>query len=281
MAANPENKKHVGQIAVTAALIAGAILMFFPFYWAFIGSLKTKAEIWQVPPTLFPEILMWSNYKEALQSGLSLYIFNSIFVAGMITVYCLFSSAMLAYVLVRYDFRLKKTLFVILLSMQMIPGAITHIPSYVILADLKLLDTYTGLIISCCASVYSIFLLRQYFMQVDKGLIEAAQLDGAGDMRILFKVMIPISKPAVIMIVLNLFITQYNSYIWPMLITKSPEKFLVSQGLRTFFVTDAAFGIKLPQMMAANIMVIIPMLVLFAVSQKWFESGVAGTGSKG
>ena len=276
-----EIRRRPARIATSAALIIGALIMFFPFYWAFIGSLKTKAELWQMPPTFLPETALWSNYTEALNSGIPLYIFNSIFYAGMVTLYCLISSAMLAYVLVRFDFRLKKPLFIILLSMQMIPGAITHIPAYVILADWNLLDSYTGLIISCLANIYSIFLLRQYFLQVDKGLLEAAEIDGAGDMRILWSIMVPVSKPAVVMIVLNLFIIHYNSYIWPMLITKSPEKYLVSQGLQAFFVQEAAYGSKLPQLMAANIMVIIPMLVLFAFTQKWFESGVAGTGAKG
>jgi len=274
-------KSRVGQAVITAILIIGALVMFFPFYWAAIGSLKTKSEIWQYPPTLFPETAMWSNYAEAMQSEIPLYIFNSIFVAGLITLYCLVSSAMLAYVLVRYNFHLKKALFTVLMLMQMIPGAITHIPAYVILADMGLLDTHTGLIISCCASVFSIFLLRQYFLQVDKGMLEAAQIDGAGDLRILWYIMIPVSKPAVIMIVLNLFISNYNSYIWPSLITRSSEKFLVSQGLRDFFINATLFGMKLPQMMAANVIVIIPMLLLFAFTQKWFERGIADTGSTG
>jgi len=279
----PVSKKRnrTGEVVITVLLIVGALVMFFPFYWAAVGSLKTRSEIWQYPPTFYPEAALWSNYTEAIQSEIPLYIFNSIFVAGAITLYCLVSSAMLAYVLVRYNFRLKNTLFTMLLLMQMIPGAITHIPAYVMLADMNLLDTHTGLIISCCASVFSIFMLRQYFLQVDKGLLEAAQIDGAGDMRILLHVMIPVSKPAIVMIILNLFISNYNSYIWPSLITRSSEKYLVSQGLRDFFINATLFGTKLPQMMAANVLVIIPMLLLFAFTQKWFERGIADTGSTG
>ena len=276
-----KTRSKPGQIVILVVLIIGALLMFFPFYWAFIGSLKTKAEIWQLPPTFLPETAMWSNYAETLQSTIPLYIFNSFFTSGIITIYCLVSSAMLAYVMVRYSFRLKTPLFALLLSMYMLPGPATHIPAYVLLAKMNLLDTFTGLIISYCASIYTIFLLRQYFLQVDKGLIEAAEIDGAGDMYILWRVMIPVSKPAVIVATLHLFIIHYNTYIWPMLITKSPEKFLVAQGLRAFFVQEAGYGSKLPQLMAANIMVIIPMLVLFAILQKWFESGISTAGAKG
>ena len=275
------NKKVVSRTLILVFLILGALIVFFPFYWALIGSLKTKSEFWAFPPTLFPQVAMWSNYTEALTEKIPRYIFNSVFTATGIVLWQVFSSCMAAYVLTRYEFKLKSLIFGVMMLLYMLPAAVTHLPGYIVLANMKLLDTFTGLIISNAASVFAIFLLKQYFLQVDKGLYEAAQVDGAGDMRTLWQLMVPLSKPALIVICLNGFIGNYNNFIWPSLITKSPENFLVSQGLRAFFTQESAYGIKFPVMMAANVVVMLPTLVLFAFTQRWFESGIAESGSKG
>jgi multiple sugar transport system permease protein len=275
------DKEALSRTLVLIFIILGALIVFFPFYWALVGSLKTKNEFWAFPPTLLPQVPMWSNYAEAMTEKIPRYIFNSAFTATGIVLWQVISSCMTAYVFVRYEFRLKPLIFGMMMLLYMLPAAVTHIPGYIILANMKLLDTYTGLIISNAASIFAIFLLRQYFLQVDKGLSEAAQVDGAGDMRTLWQIMVPLSKPAIIVICLNGFIGNYNNFIWPSLITKSPEKFLVSQGLRAFFTQESAYGIKFPVMMAANVVVMLPTLVLFAFTQRWFESGIADSGSKG
>lgn len=274
-------RARTGRVILFAVLVFGALLVFFPFYWALIGSLKTKDEFWAFPPTFWPTVVMWSNYVEALQIKIPRYMFNSVFVAGCIVLWQVFSSCLAAYVFARFSFRLKTPLFNLLMLLYMLPASVTHIPGYIVLANMRLLDSYIGLIISNCASVFAIFMLRQYFLQIDQGLYDAACVDGAGDLRVLFQIMVPLSKPAIIVICLNGFISNYNNYIWPSLITRSPEKFLVSQGLRRFFVQESAYGIKFPQMMAASVVVMLPLLILFAFTQRWFESGIADSGSKG
>lgn len=274
-------RKKIAHIIIFLLLLAGGLVMFFPLLWAVSGSLKTKNEFWAFPPTIFSKTIVWSNYIEALQVNIPLYIFNSVFTAGVIVLYQLFGAAMMAYALARLKFRFKTIIFNIIIILYMLPAAATYVPSYILLANLNLIDTYTGIIISNAASVFAIFLLRQYFLQVDKNILESAQIDGAGDFRILWKIMMPLSKPAFIVLSLNGFIGNYNNYMWPSLITRSPSKYLVSQGLRMFFIQEGAYGIKFPQMMAANIIVMLPTLILFAFTQKWFESGIADTGVKG
>ena len=274
-------KYSTREIIIFILLLIGALLVFFPFFWALSGSLKTKSEFWAFPPTLIPSEFIWSNYTEAMNGKIPRYIFNSIATALGILVWQLIGSSMMSYVFVRFEFKLKGLLFGLTMLMYMLPMAVTYVPGYVLLAKMSLIDTYTGLIISNASSIFAIFLLRQYFLQVDRGIIQAALVDGAGDFRMLCQIMLPLSKPGLIVICLNSFIGNYNNYMWPSLITRCPEKYLISQGLKMFFTQESAYGIKFPQMMAANVIAMLPTLILFAFTQKWFESGIADTGSKG
>lgn len=164
----------------------------------------------------------------------------------------------------------------------MLPTAATYIPSYIILADMNLLNTFTGLIISNCVSIFGIFLLRQAFMQVPMGLIEAARIDGASHWKILWRVVAPMTKSSFITFGLMNFITCYNSYMWPSLITDDPDKSLVSQGLRRFFIEGGSYGTEWPLVMAGSTIIVLPLLILFAFTQKWFINGIGGdTGMKG
>ena len=189
---------------------------------------------------------------------------------------------MIAYAIVFMRFRGKKLLFAVIMGTYMLPTAATYIPSYIILADLGLLNTYTGLIVSSCVSIFGIFLLRQAFMQVPAGLIEAARIDGANHLQILWRVVCPMTKSSFITMGLMNFITCYNNYMWPSLITDSDEKMLVSQGLRKFFIEGGAYGTEWPLVMAGSAIIVLPLLILFAFTQKWFINGIGGdTGMKG
>ena len=152
----------------------------------------------------------------------------------------------------------------------------------IILADLNLLNTYTGLIISSAVSIFGIFLLRQAFMQVPAGLIEAAKMDGAGHWKTLWKIIMPMTKSSFITFGLMSFITCYNNYMWPSLITDDTNLSLVSQGLRQFFIEGGAYGTNWSLVMAGSAVIVLPLLILFAFTQKWFINGIGGdTGMKG
>ncbi|MBR2801129.1 MAG: carbohydrate ABC transporter permease [Erysipelotrichaceae bacterium] len=265
-------------------LILGSASIFtaFPFIWMIVSSLKTKADILNTD-IFFPTEPQWNNITSILfNSPIPRYIFNSAWVSLVIVALQIISGAMLAYALVFLKFRTNKILFAVVMATYMLPVAATYIPSYIILADWKMLDSFRGLIISSTVSIFGIFLLRQGFMQIPKGLVEAARMDGASHWRALWEVVAPMTKASFITFGLMNFISTYNNYMWPSLITKSSEYFLVSQGLRAFFIRDGAYGTEWALVMAASAVVVVPLLVLFAFTQKWFINGIGGeTGIKG
>lgn len=250
-------------------LAAAALLMAFPFYWMATSALKTNDEIWKFPPTLWPQAPLWSNFTDAWQSApFARYMLNSIFVAAIIVVFQIINSGMMAYALTHMKFRLKGAFTAVILVGYMIPSTAVYLPGYIILGKLHLLNSYSGLILSNCVSVFSIFLIRQAFLQVSHELVEAGQIDGASHFRILWTLLIPLTLPSFAVLALITFIDQYNNYFWPMLITKDPNLQLVSAGLRSFFVEGGAYGLKWPLIMAASAFTIAPLLVLFVLTQK-------------
>lgn len=275
--------KRIGKETARFILL-GIFGMFtiFPFIWMVISALKTKTEIMNTD-AFFPAKAQWNNFVEIFtNSPLLGYVWNSLFVSVLTLALQLLFGAMIAYAIVFLKFRGRKALFAIIMGTYMLPTAATYIPSYIILSDMNLLDTFTGLIISNCVSIFGIFLLRQAFMQVPIGLIEAARIDGASQWKILWRIVAPMTKSSFITFGLMNFITCYNSYMWPSLITDSPEKSLVSQGLRRFFIEGGSYGTEWPLVMAGSAVIVVPLLILFAFTQKWFINGIGGdTGMKG
>ncbi|MBD2870534.1 carbohydrate ABC transporter permease [Paenibacillus arenilitoris] len=261
--------RRLGVLARHATLAAAAILMAFPFYWMASSALKTNDEIWQFPPTLWPQTALWSNFAEAWAAApFTRYLLNSVFVAGAIGVLQIVNSGMMAYALTHMKFRLKGLFTSAILVGYMVPATATYLPSYVVLGKLQLLNSYGGLILSNCVSVFSIFLIRQAFLQVSHELVEAGKIDGASHFRVLWTILLPLTRSSFAVLALITFIEQYNNYFWPMLITKDPNLQLVSAGLRGFFVEGGAYGLKWPLIMAASAMTIAPLIILFVFTQK-------------
>lgn len=279
---NPLGLRIAGTAGKVLVLGVACVFTAFPFVWMIVSSLKTKADILNTDVFFSPEP-QWQNITSILlDSPIPRYIFNSMWVSLVIVALQIVSGAMLAYALVFLKFRLSKVLFAIVMATYMLPVAATYIPSYIILSDMKLLDSFGGLIISSTVSIFGIFLLRQAFMQIPKGLVEAARMDGASHWRALWEIVCPMTKASFITFGLMNFISTYNNYMWPSLITKTSDYFLVSQGLRAFFVRDGAYGTEWALVMAASAVVVVPLLVLFAFTQKWFINGIGGeTGMKG
>ena len=263
-------------------LLVFSIFTAFPFVWMVLSALKTKAEIMDVS-RVFPETFQWGNFYEVIfQSPLLRYVWNSLFVSFITLILQIVTAALIAYAIVFMTFRGRNVIFTVIMATYMLPTAATYIPSYIILADWNLLDTFTGLIVSNCVSIFGVFLLRQAFKQIPPGLIEASKIDGASHWKILWRIVCPITKSSFITLGLMNFITCYNSYMWPSLITDSEEKSLVSQGLRRFFIEGGAYGTEWPLVMAGSALIVLPLLILFAFTQKWFINGIGGdTGIKG
>lgn len=271
----------LGNIGKAFVLAVACLFTVFPFVWMVLSALKTKAEVMDVTQFL-PESPQWQNFQSVLfDSPLLRYIGNSLFVSFVTVALQLVTAAMITYALVFMKFRGRNLLFVVIMGTYMLPTAATYIPSYIILANWNMLNTYRGLIISSMVSIFGIFLLRQAFLQVPTGLVEAAKMDGANPWQILWRVVMPMTRSSFITFILMNFITCYNSYMWPSLITDSSELSLVSQGLRRFFIEGGAYGTEWPLVMAGSTLIVVPLLILFAFTQKWFINGIGDTGMKG
>lgn len=272
----------IGTILKYVVLTVVSVATAFPFIWMTLSSLKTKAEVMDVS-SFFPADPQWSNFTTILfDSPIPTYIWNSLIVSVLIVAIQVLTGAMLAYAMVFLNFKGRGALFGLVMATYMLPVAATYIPSYIILSQMGLLDTLAGVVISSTVSIFGIFLLRQAFMQVPKGLVEAARVDGSSHFRILWEIVCPITKSSFITFGLMSFISAYNNYMWPSLITKSSSRYLVSQGLRSFLIEGGAYGTEWQLVMAASTVIVVPLLILFAFTQKWFINGIGGdTGMKG
>lgn len=259
-----------------------SILAFFPLLWMATNSFKTANKIIQQPLNLFPEVLDFRNFIGALEKApFDLYIINSIITAFAIVVLQLLLGILMGYGLSKFDFKGKKILFGSILLTYMLPAAATYVPSYVILAKMNLIDTIPGIIISNVASVFTIYMVYQTFSSVPKEMIEAAEMDGANNWQILWKVMVPLSKSTILTTALIQFVVMYNNYMWPSLITNSKKNYLISVGLNIFFNSKGNFTQNLPMLMAANTISVLPLLILLLILKKWFIEGISDSGIKG
>jgi multiple sugar transport system permease protein len=198
------------------------------------------------------------------------------------SLYQIITGAMLAYALTFLKFRCKKLLYYIIFFTYMLPSAATYIPSYIVLSKLNLLNTYKGLILSQSVSLFGIFLLRQNFLEIPKDFVDAAKIDGATDWKILWKVVFPLARSGFITFFLLSFISLYNNYMWPALITTDSRLYQVSQGVRSFFIDDGAYGTKWPLIMAADSIVILPLVLMYICASHVIIHGISGdSGVKG
>lgn len=277
-----KSKQLLNTISSHILLTFLSFIMAFPFLWMAVSAIKTKEEIWMFPPIWWPEVPQWGNFIDAWHAApFGLYIFNSAFTAFAIVFIQIINSAMMSYAFTQLKFKGQHFLFGIIMGSYMLPAAATYVPSYIILSKLQMLDSYEGLIVSNAVSVFGIFLVRQAFLQVPMEVIEAAKIDGAGHWTILWKILFPLTKPSFITFALISFVQMYNNYLWPSLIIKSEEHRLITAGLRQFFITEGAYGMQWPLIMAASTFAVLPLLLLFFIAQRWFINGISDTGVKG
>lgn len=277
----PVFSKKISVIMKHAVLIFISIFTSFPLLWMVLSSLKTKTEVMNIS-SFFPSVPQWNNYLEIiLHTSIPKYLFNSLFTAISIVILQVICCALLAYALTFMKFKGRSLLYGMIMGIYMVPTAATYIPCYVLLGKLNLLNSYTGLILSNCVSLFGIFLLRQAFKQVPISAVEAAKIDGAGHFTILKNIMMPMTSSSFITFILISFIGNYNSYMWPSLITDTPELSLVSQGLRRYLYEGGAYGTEWSLVMTASTVVVLPLLILFLFCRRWIMTGIADTGTKG
>lgn len=267
---------------IYAVLSVWAIIVLFPFYWMILTSVKGYgAYSNEKTPQFFTLSPTIENYYEAFTAvPLADYFINTVIFTLLTTAIMLAVIVPAAFAFSRLEFKGKDLLFTLFLSLMMIPNELVVITNYVTITNLDLKNTFTGLILPSVTSVFYIYLLKENFSQIPDELYYAAKVDGTSDLKYLFKVMLPICKPTVITVTILKIIECWNSYVWPRLITDDPKYFLVSNGIQE--IRENGFGREnIPAMMAAVVVISVPLIVIFLIFRKKIMSGVARGGTKG
>ena len=273
---------RIGKFFTYFFLSVWALIVLFPFYWMLLTSVKSygayNAE--HVPAffTLSPTL---QNYKDAFTTVPLLgYLINTVIFTLATTILMVVVSTLAAYAFARLRFKGKDLLFTLFLSLMMIPNELVVITNFVTITNMDLRNTFTGLILPSVTSVFYIYLLKENFEQVPDELYRAAKVDGTSDLKYLLKVMVPICRPTIVTITILKVIECWNSYVWPRLITDDPAYFLVSNGIQE--IRENGFGREnIPAMMAAVVVISVPLIVLFLIFRRKIMEGVSRGGMKG
>lgn len=281
-----EQKTHIRQGIFTGLtyffLVLWALVVLFPFYWMILTSVKDYAAYnGEFIPRFFTLSPTLQNYKSAFtEVSLGRYFLNTVIFTCITTALMVIVIILSAFAFARLKFRGKALLFTMFLSLMMIPNELVIITNFVTITKLGLRNTFTGLILPSVTSVFYIYLLKENFEQVPEELYKAAKVDGTSDFKYLLKVLIPISRPTIITILILKVIECWNSYVWPRLITDNKAYFLVSNGIQE--IRESGFGRdNIPAMMAAVVVISVPLIVLFLIFHNKIMEGVSRGGTKG
>lgn len=276
------HRRRVLRLLTYLLLGVWAVVVLFPFYWMLLTSVKDYgAYNAEHIPTFFTLSPTLQNYRDAFTSvPLGRYLLNTVFFAVVTTALMVVVITLSAYAFARMEFRGKNLLFTLFLSLMMIPTELVVITNYATITGLELRNTFTGLILPSVTSVFYIYLLKENFEQVPDELYRAAKVDGTSDFKYLWKVMLPICRPTLVTIIILKVIECWNSYVWPRLITDDPNYFLVSNGIQE--IRENGFGREnIPAMMAAVVVISVPLILLFFLFRKKIMAGVSRGGIKG
>ena len=273
----------VGAVKFGTYLFLGimALIILFPFYWMIISSLKSLEEYRQNIPTFWPKVIIWHNYAEAFTAAnLGRLFLNTAYVGIVSTVLSLVITVLSAFAFARLEFKGRDLMFGALLATMMIPGELFTITNYATVNQLGWMRSFEALIIPFLVSVFYIYLLRQNFMQIPNELYLAAKVDGCGDLKYLWKVMIPLAMPTLISITILKMMGAWNSYVWPRLVANDEAHRLITNGLRNAF-TATTGDVNYPVQMAAVAIVSAPLFLVFVFLRKYIMKGVSRSGIKG
>ncbi|MBR0410980.1 MAG: carbohydrate ABC transporter permease [Eubacterium sp.] len=271
-----------GRVVAYILLTVWALMVLFPFYWMVLTSVKSygayNAEFVPKFFTLSPTL---ANYREVFRAvPLIRYLANTVIFTVLTTAVMLVVTVLSAYAFARIEFRGRDTMFMVFLALMMIPNELVIITNFVTITNWNMRNTFMGLILPSITSVFYIYLLRENFAQIPDSLYYAAKVDGTSDLKYLIRVMIPICRPTIITITILKVIECWNSFVWPRLITDDKEYFLVSNGIQE--IRENGLGREnIPAMMAAVVVISIPLIILFLIFRKKIMEGVSRGGTKG
>jgi len=276
----PRRKRRQHRQYLTyAALIAAGLLTVLPFVWMLLGSIKPDGEILNDPGGWLPHSPTLDNYRQwfvALHIGT--FFRNSVLVAVITVLGNLLFCSMVGYALAKLDFPGKRPLFVLVMATLMVPGVVTFVPLFVVVAKLHLINTYAGLVLPFLTSPIGVFLMRQFIRSIPDSLIEAARIDGAGEFRIFARIVLPLSGPPLATLGILTFLASWNNFLWPLVVAQNQDRYTLPVALSLYSTGEQATNYGL--LLAGSVMVITPIVAAFIALQRWFVQGVATTGLK-
>jgi multiple sugar transport system permease protein len=269
----------VGRGALYVTLAAGGVVMIFPFLWMLSTSFQTAGALLVPPPRLIPSPIETGNYAEIAEAfPLWRFLLNSLGVSAVSTVLQVATSAMAAYAFARLRFRGRDALFLVYIATLMVPLQVTIMPLFVEMRYLGFIDSYPGLILPSIASAFGTFLLRQAFLSLPRELEEAAFMDGAGHLTVFRRIVLPLALPALATFAIFAFMASWNSFLWPLVIVNSPDLMTLPVGLSNL---QGRYATSWNLLMAGSTVAVLPILIVYAVGQKYVIRGVTLTGLKG
>jgi multiple sugar transport system permease protein len=264
---------------IYAVLGVGLFLVVVPFLWMLVSSFKPEREVRAVPPTWWPETLTLDNYDKLFtQLDFPTYFVNSAIVALAVTVGNMVFCSMLGYALAKLNFPGKRALFAIVLGTLMVPGVVTFVPLFVLTTKMGLSNSLLGMILPFVAGPFGVFLMRQYIMALPDELIQAARIDGAGELRIFASVIMPLCGPALATLGILTFLGSWNNFLWPLVVAQTEDKYTLPVALALYAVGQNATQYGL--LLAGSVVVVLPVLVIFLFLQRHIMQGIAMTGIK-
>ena len=259
-------------------LFIGVFFMLVPFYWMVITAFKPRADLLIYPPHFFVHHPVLDSFRELFRLiPMKRYIFNSLWVAGCVTVANLFLCSMAGYAFAKHNFWGKEKIFMILMGSMMIPWQVNIIPGFIIVKNLGWLSTYRGLIVPAMAGAFGIFLMRQFIREIPDDLIDSARIDGCGEFSIYWRIILPLCRPALATLSIFIFIQQWNNFVWPLIIIHKSEMRTIPVALS---VLNGQFGGSFGLLMAGAVISILPMVIAFFIFQKQIIKSFAFEGIK-
>ena len=272
-------RDRAASVTLHVVLIVGLIAMIGPFLWTLLSSFKPEGEIRENPPTWWPSHPTLDNFRE-LFSRLDFprYFTNSVIVAVAVTVANLLICSATAYALAKLPFPGRKALFAIVVGNVMVPVMVTFVPTFVLVSRLGLVNTYAGLILPNVALAVNVFLIRQYMLSLPDELLESARIDGAGEWRIFWRIVLPLCRPVLATVATLTFLGSWNNFLWPLVVATTEDHYTLPVALALYSVgqNQTQYGLLL----AGSVVVITPIVVVFFLLQKHFVQGIATTGMK-
>ena len=272
-------RRRGSRILVHLLLVVAVAATLLPFVWMYLGSVKPESELRLRPPTFWPETFTLDNFTTSFTDlHIERYFLNSVVVAVFTVLGTLLFCSMVGYALAKLDFPGKRVLFALVMVTLMVPGLVTFVPLFVLVTKVGLVSTYPALILPFVAGPLGVFLMRQFIAEIPDSLIEAARIDGASEARIFFRIVLPLSGPALATLAILTFLGSWNNFLWPLVVAQSQDMYTLPVALSLYSTGVCSTNYGEP--LAGSVLVITPVLILFVLLQRFFIAGITTTGIK-